>query len=158
MQMKPGPRAKHVRLARRGAAKFTAPKLSKGLTREQTRELDEVRGHVRDRRDESLLHDYRRTMLIRDQAAADIAERGPTVERKSTDGAVLGRSPNPAFRIMRDSQTRLVEIRKTLMLDPVDRQRILDDQPGKPRQRQGGVFLDDVDPPKPKRAYGFNLD
>jgi phage terminase small subunit len=158
MQMKPGPRAKNVRLARRGAAKFTPPAVSKSLTQSQRRELEEVRGHVRDRRDESLLRDYERTMLIRDLAAADVSERGATVERKSTAGVVLGRSPNPAFRVLRDCQVRLTEIRRVLMLDPVDRQRILDELPAKPKQRQGGVFLDDVDPPKPKRAYGFNLD
>jgi phage terminase small subunit len=129
---------------RLGSGDYKPPAMTKGLNRDQRRELDEVRSHVRDRRDESLLRDYRRTMVIRDGAAADIAERGSTVDRKSTEGTVLGRSPNPAFRVMRDAQTRLADIRRILMLDPVDRTRIVD-QPHKPRQRQGGVYLDDPD-------------
>jgi hypothetical protein len=60
-------------------------------------------------------------LLIRDTAAAEILEHGATIERKSTAGDVLSRVVSPSFRVLRDGQRRLQQIRSTLLMDPADR-------------------------------------
>lgn len=98
--------------------KYVPPLLAKGLTREQRRELEEIRQHrMFERADESLLLDYRRTMLVRDKAAEAINEHGVLI-----DG---GKRANPAAKILKDAQHRLSEIRKVLRMGPLERAELL---------------------------------
>jgi hypothetical protein len=147
MQAVGGHRAKKLKLAPGGKA----PKMPKGLTPAQRKEWKSTADNPVSRgADEALLVDRINVARVRDLALEAIERDGILVDRKSAAGDVIGKMPNPAWPIFRSCIQTLTRLRSMMLTNPKDQALlraagVLDLEPHKPRQRQGGVYLDDVD-------------
>ena len=137
-QKKPGPRPQPVVLP---VTSYRPPAMPPRLTRKQQKAWREITENpVLAVVDESLLIDYIETVAVSEKA----------FNRIKKDGVVLkdGRA-NPACRIRNQAETHLLQLRRTMLLTPRERHEISSRRASssaqpqvKPRQRQGGVYLD----------------
>lgn len=110
MKARPGRRPKVFPQPEPG--RYKPPRQPIGLTKPQIREWERlVRNPALGVGDHDLLLDYSRTMKLRDKASAEIQKKG----------VVLKDKVNPACRVVRDAQTHILKLRKTLSMNQRER-------------------------------------